>query len=116
MPKSAFVAGLVGAAAMLVVVGTFLVLDRTMLHVYFEEAVPTARPTATTVPTRWYYVPEGLARRLAGTYPNTIPPCSAIAAIFRRLPAPPNGNPIVDVQGSGGEVDTTVRFAIECRP
>jgi hypothetical protein len=66
-----FIAGLAGALAVLVVVGAFLVLDRTTLHWYSGEAASS--PTSTSTPTA---TPSPSATpTMTGTVPPTaVPP------------------------------------------
>jgi hypothetical protein len=108
---------LAGALVAVVIVGVFLALDRTVLHVYYSESVASITPpTATQVTARWYYIPERVVRQLTQRYGNTLPPCTDVTTLYpRALPAPVNGPPLVTVSGSEGETQSTVQLAVECR-
>lgn len=100
----------------LAVVGGFLALDKTVLHLYYDESgvsAPAPQRTAPqTVSTRWYYIPEVRARSLDRDYAGQLPPCSH-ASFGRRIPAPVNGPPLIRESSLSGR--QTIELAVECR-
>lgn len=95
---------LAGALVALAIVGSFLALDRTVLHVYTDEGSGTMQG----VETAWYYVEVRDAGRVTKEAETDLPMCRWLFVLRPDpVPAEPHALPRT--------IDGIERIALECR-